>query len=108
MLLAVGSNNMAARGIDAMENSGRSKTALLVGIANLLVGIIAVAGNFLLCVTIYKDPYRRLRNTASYLAVNLAVADLLTGLIAEHLYAPFEISNFIGTELGICNGNRTE
>ena len=84
-----------------MENSGRSKTALLVGIANLLVGIIAVAGNFLLCVTIYKDPYRCLRNTGSYLVVNLAVADLLTGLITEPLYAAFEISNFMGTELGI-------
>ena len=82
-----------------MENSGRSKTALLIGITNLLVGIIAVVGNFLLCVTIYKDPYRRLRNTASYLVVNLAVADLLTGLITEPLYAAFEISNFMGTEL---------
>ena len=101
MLLVVGSNNMVASGIDDMENSGRSKTALLIGIANLLVGIIAVAGNFLLCVTIYKDPYRRLRNTGSYLVVNLAVADLLTGLITEPLYAAFEISNFMGTELGI-------
>ena len=93
------SNNTAVSEIYDMENSGRSKTALLIGIANLLVGIIAVLGNFLLCVTIYKDPYRRLRNTASYLVVNLAVADLLIGLITEPLYAAFEISNFIGTEL---------
>ena len=84
-----------------MENSGRSKTALLIGIINLLVGTIAVVGNFLLCVTIYKDPYRRLRNTASYLVVNLAVADLLTGLITEPLYGAFEINNFMGTELRI-------
>lgn len=97
----MGPNNTAASGTDDMENSGRSKTALLIGIANLLVGIIAVVGNFLLCVTIYKDPYRRLRNTASYLVVNLAVADLLTGLITEPLYAAFEISNFMGTELRI-------
>lgn len=94
----MGSNNTAANGIDDMENSGISKTPLLIGIANLLVGIIAVVGNFLLCVTIYKDPYRRLRNTASCLVVNLAVADLLTGLITEPLYAAFEISNFMGTE----------
>lgn len=97
----MGSNNTAANGIDDMENSGISKTPLLIGIANLLVGIIAVVGNFLLCVTIYKDPYRRLRNTASCLVVNLAVADLLTGLITEPLYAAFEISNFMGTELRI-------
>lgn len=97
----MGSNKTAASGIDDMETSGRSKTALLIGIANLLVGVIAVAGNFLLCVTIYKDPYRRLRNTGSYLVVNLAVADLLTGLLTEPLYAAFEITNFMGTELRI-------
>ena len=97
----MGSNKTAASGIDDMETSGRSKTALLIGITNLLVGVIAVAGNFLLCVTIYKDPYRRLRNTGSYLVVNLAVADLLTGLLTEPLYAAFEITNFMGTELGI-------
>ena len=100
MRLVMVSNNTAASGIDDLENSGRSKTALLIGIANLLVGFIAVIGNFLLCVTVYKDPYRRLRNTASYLVVNLAVADLLIGLITEPLYAAFEISNFMGTELG--------
>ena len=97
----MGSNKTAASGIDDMETSGRSKTALLIGITNLLVGVIAVAGNFLLCVTIYKDPYRRLRNTGSYLVVNLAVADLLTGLLTEPLYAAFEITNFMGTELRI-------
>ena len=92
------SNNTASSGIDDMENSGRSKIALLIGIANLLVAIVAVVGNFLLCATIYKDPYRRLRNTTSYLVVNLAFADLLTGLISEPLYAAFEINNFLGTE----------
>ncbi|KAJ7356379.1 hypothetical protein OS493_025489 [Desmophyllum pertusum] len=97
----MGLNSTATSGIDDFENSGKTKTPLLIGIANLLVGIVAVVGNFLLCVTIYKDPYRRLRSTASYLVVNLAVADLLTGLITEPLYAAFEISNFIEKKFNI-------
>ena len=81
-----------------LQNSESSKTALMIGITNLVVGVIAIVGNSLLCLTIYKDPYRRLRTTASHLVVNLAVADLLTGLITEPLYAAFETSNFMGKE----------
>ena len=95
------SNSTASSGMDNLENSGGSKTQLLIGLTNLVVGVLAVIGNFLLCVTIYKDPYRRLRSTATYLVVNLAVADLLTGLITEPLYAAFEISNFMDKEVNI-------
>ena len=86
---------------DEFENSEGSITALVIGITNLLVGVIATVGNSLLCFTIYKDPYGRLRRTASYLVVNLAVADLFTGLITEPFYAAFEISNFMGKERNV-------
>lgn len=101
MKVVMGLNSTSTSGIDNLENSGRSTTPLLIGVTNLLVGIVAVTGNFLLCVTIYKDPYRRLRSTANYLVVNLAVADLLTGLITEPLYAAFEISNFMRKEFTV-------
>ena len=95
----MGFNTTATGKIDSLESSGGLPlTPLLIGVTNLLVGIVAVTGNFLLCVTIYKDPYRRLRSTANYLVVNLAAADLLTGLITEPLYAAFEICNFMKKE----------
>ena len=59
-------------------SSGSKETALMIGIVNLFVVIIAVVGNSALCLTIYLDPFRRLRSTANYLVVNLAIADLLT------------------------------
>lgn len=88
-------------GKDNFENPEGSRTALVIGLANLLVGVIAIVGNSLLCFTVYRDPYRRLRNTASYLVVNLAFADLLTGLITEPFYAAFEISRFMEKESAI-------
>ena len=94
--LAMASNSSAS---NTREISSESKeTALMIGIVNLLVGIIAVVGNSALCLTIYQDPFRRLRSTANYLVVNLAIADLLTGLITEPLYAAYEITSYIGKE----------
>ena len=86
---------------ETLENSESAKTALIIGVVNLVVGVVAVIGNTLLCLIIYRDPHRRFRNTASYLVVNLAVADLLTGLITEPFYAAFEISNFMEKEVDI-------
>lgn len=93
--------NSTTSGGNGNENSKSSNTALVIGITNLLVGVIAIVGNLLLCWTIYRDPFRRLRTTASYLVVNLAIADLLTGLITEPFYAAFEISNFMEKETDI-------
>ena len=88
-------------GKDNFENSEGSRTALAIGLTNLFVGVTAIVGNSLLCLTIYRDPYRRLRNPASYLVVNLSFADLLTGLITEPFYAAFEISRFMEKERAI-------
>ena len=53
--LAMASNSSAS---NTREISSESKeTALMIGIVNLLVGIIAVVGNSALCLTIYQDPF---------------------------------------------------
>ena len=97
--LAMASNSSAS---NTGEISSESKeTALMIGIVNLLVGIIAVVGNSALCLTVYQDPFRRLRSTANYLVVNLAIADLLTGLITEPLYAAYEIINQLHRKRGV-------
>lgn len=51
------------------------------------LAIITTAGNLLVIVAVYKDPFRELRTTANYLLVNLAVADLIMGLVVEPIWA---------------------
>lgn len=95
--LAMASNSSASNIGEIISES--KENALMIGIVNFFVGIIAVVGNSILCLTIYVDPYRRLRSTANYLVVNLAIADLLTGFITEPLYAAYEITSYLGKEV---------
>ena len=60
-----------------------------------LTGIIS---NILLLVGFYKDPFRCIRNSPSYLLCNLAVCDILICIVISFfIYLPFclEISSFI-------------
>ena len=52
---------------NANETFKNSKTALIIGVVNLVVGVVSVIGNSFLCLTIYRDSHRRLRNTTSCL-----------------------------------------
>ena len=53
----------------------------------IVLAVITTAGNLLVIVAFYKDPLRELRTTANYLLVNLAVADLIMGLVVEPMWA---------------------
>ncbi|KAL9975513.1 hypothetical protein ACROYT_G012682 [Oculina patagonica] len=53
----------------------------------IVLAIITTVGNLLVIVAVYKDPFRELRTTSNYLLVNLAVADLIMGLIIEPIWA---------------------
>ena len=53
----------------------------------IVLAVITTAGNLLVIVAFYKDPLRELRTTANYLLVNLAVADLIMGLVVEPIWA---------------------
>lgn len=43
--------------------------------------IVTVTGNVLVCLAVYKDPHKKLRTPFMYILVNLAVTDLVVGLI---------------------------
>ena len=43
--------------------------------------IFAIAGNTLVCIAVYKDPFKKLRTSYMFWIVNLAVTDLTTGSI---------------------------
>lgn len=53
----------------------------------IVLAVITTAGNLLVIVALFKDPFGELRTTANYLLVNLAVADLIMGLVVEPMWA---------------------
>jgi len=48
-------------------------------VLDALLAFVTALGNFLLLVTIYRDPYRCLRTPTTLLIANLGVADFLFG-----------------------------
>lgn len=50
---------------------------------SLFLAIITVPGNFLVCLAVFKDPYKRLRSPFTFFVVSLAVSDLIVGMVTE-------------------------
>ena len=67
-------------------------------ISCLIIGIIATIGNFLIILTVYKDPFHRLRTPFSYVIVNLAVSDLVVGVITMPISVVVHLREAVGQE----------
>lgn len=50
---------------------------------SLFLVVITVPGNFLVCLAVFKDPYKRLKTPFTFFVVNLAVSDLIVGMVTE-------------------------
>ena len=59
---------------------------------SLVLLCFSVPGNALVCVVVWKDPRKDLRSPFTYLLVNLAVADLITGGVTDFSAALFAIA----------------
>ena len=68
--------------------------SLAVGILLILVSLGSVIINALLLIAIYYDPLKCFRKTPIVFIANLALADLLTGLIVDPLYAAYDFGIF--------------
>ena len=64
----------------------------------LLIGIIATTGNSLVILAVYQDPFHRLRTPFSYFIVNLAVSDLVVGVITMPISVIVHIREALGQE----------
>lgn len=53
--------------------------------------VITVPGNVLICLAIVKDPNKELRSAFNYLVLNLALADLITGICTEPVFVVFHV-----------------
>lgn len=52
-------------------------------VASLLFMIVTIPGNLLVILVVYKDPFKEFRKPFTLLILNLAVADLIVGCLAE-------------------------
>lgn len=61
------------------------KTSLPSIIVYAVVSAFTIFANLLLCVAFWKDPFGELRTAQNYFILNLAIADLVMGVISEPL-----------------------
>ena len=61
------------------------KVSLPLAIVFILFSLYTVIGNSLVCIVYFRDPFKNLRNLSFFYVVNLALADILVGMIVEPL-----------------------
>ena len=61
------------------------KTSLPSIIVYAVVSAFTIFANLLLCVAFWKDPFGELRTAQNYFILNMAIADLVMGVISEPL-----------------------
>ena len=49
--------------------------------SSALLSVITIGGNFLICLAVYKDPYKLLRTPFMHFLVSLSISDLVAGCI---------------------------
>lgn len=65
----------------------------------VMLCVITVPGNLLICWVILKDPNKELKSSFNYLVLNLALADLITGVVTEPSFVVFHIREAYGHEV---------
>lgn len=77
-----------ARTMISTENSCADVSApkalsFTTAVLSLLFAFVTVPGNFLVCLAVFKDPYKRLKTPFTFFVVNLAITDLIVGMVTE-------------------------
>ena len=74
--------------------------SLTTTIVTAILCLITVPGNMLICWVIVKDPNKELRSLEfNRLVLNLAIADLITGLITEPSFVAFHLREIQGKQV---------
>lgn len=68
-------------------------------VISAILCVITMPGNMLICWAIIRDPNRELKSSFNYLVLNLAIADLVTGLITEPSFVVFHIRESHGNKV---------
>ncbi|XP_057306063.1 melanocyte-stimulating hormone receptor-like [Hydractinia symbiolongicarpus] len=72
--------------------------SLSTAVLSAILLIFTVVGNLLVCFAVYKDPHKRLRTPFMFILVNLAVTDLVVGVITLPLIVATHSLEALGTK----------
>ncbi|KAK3748427.1 hypothetical protein QZH41_005766 [Actinostola sp. cb2023] len=72
------------------------RLSLSTAIITAILALVTVPGNLLICLAVLKDPYNNLRSSFNFIVLNLAISDLITGLITEPVFVWFHASEANG------------
>lgn len=68
----------------------------ITGGVSAILSLVTVPGNLIVVLAVFIDPHKDLRSPFMYLVANLAMADLLVGLVTEPVSAFYHIKNALG------------
>lgn len=74
----------SCKGIPAPVELSFSTTAV-----SIFFSLLTTPGNLLICLSVFIDPYNKLRTPFNFFIVNLALADLTVGMITEPMSAVY-------------------
>ncbi|XP_015761249.1 PREDICTED: octopamine receptor-like [Acropora digitifera] len=108
-----------------MANSCADVTApiplsFFTAIVSLILALVTIPGNLIVCIAVLKDPLKSLKTPFTFFVVNLAVADLVVGVVTEplsvlthfregfslevrHYVVPIHMSYFISCTASVLN-----
>ena len=55
--------------------------SIFTSVVSFILCIITIVGNLLVCLAVFKDPQKRLRTPFMFIIVNLAIIDLIVGIV---------------------------
>lgn len=70
--------------------------SITTAVLSATLSAITVPGNLLICIAILKDPHKDLRTSFNYFVLNLAIADLIVGVITDPMSAVFHVRESLG------------
>lgn len=65
---------------------------------SIFFSMLTIPGNMLVCLSVFLDPYNKLRTPFNFFIVNLALADLTVGLITEPMSAVYHFREGLGLQ----------
>ncbi|XP_068712417.1 adrenocorticotropic hormone receptor-like [Montipora capricornis] len=67
---------------------------------SVLLALMTIPGNFLVCFAVFKDPYKSLKTPFTFFVVNLAVSDLIVGVMTEPISVLIHFREGLSLDIG--------
>ena len=93
---------MMNRDVDCSEAWPPSYLSLLTIIISVIFCLVITMGNFMILILVIINPLKKLRSPFNYFVVNLAVADLIVGMISMPVTIYFHVLEYLKKNLMLC------